>query len=186
VLKSIKKGIFSVAIDDAPHTRNSNVTSLIFVFCRGIYLENVIKRNIDVDGIDATDVIIKTLKPLLNSFNLILTHGITFGGFNVINIQKISTELNKPIIAITENTPKGDEFLNALKNVPYNNLKEEFVKNAGSIENCFIKSIKNPVYFYYKNIDLEFVKLFIKKFSIRSKLPEQLLISHKIASMFSE
>ncbi|MHA1340746.1 MAG: endonuclease dU [Promethearchaeota archaeon] len=183
---NIKKGIFTVAIDDAPHHRNSEYTWLIFVFCKGIYLENVIKRKIRVDGINATQTIIDLLNKYDNSFNLILTHGITFGGFNVVNIDKISSKLGKPLIAITENVPKGDNFQNALKNVPETSLKEQYMKSAGELHSCKIKigAIESQVFFYIKNINVDLARSFIKKFSIRSKLPEQLLLAHKIASMF--
>jgi len=40
----------------------------------------------------------------------------------------------------------------------------------------------NKLYFHIKGISETLAKKFLKKFAIRSRLPEQLLLAHKIAS----
>jgi uncharacterized protein len=177
----IKNGIFTVAIDDAPHQRDLLTTELVFVICRGIYIEHFIHANIDVDGLNSTDTILKVLTPINDQFQIILTHGITTAGFNLIDIEKIFKELNKPIISVTENTPKG-QFNDAIQNLPDYNIRRSIVERAG-VQNSYVTPAgKKPVFFQYKGLDLKSVHQFLKKFSKRSRLPEQLLLAHKIAS----
>ena len=117
--KYIKSGIFTIGIDDAPHKRDKNKNiltkrvNLIFTYCRGVFLEKVFMADIDVDGLDATRVVIDVLKRIKESkteFSYVLTHGITCGGFNMFDIEEIHKVINVPIIAITENNPHNIVF----------------------------------------------------------------------------
>lgn len=177
----IKDGIFVVGIDDAPHKRENLTTELFFIFCRGTYLERIDHATIDVDGLNSTEIVIKKLKPIIDQFQLIATHGITTGGFNILDIEKISTTLNVPIISVTENQPRGN-FLEAIKNLPEYQKRKSIAENAGTLYSYITPIGKNPVYFYTFGIEKKLALQFLKKFSLRSRLPEQLLLAHKIAS----
>ena len=177
----IKNGIFTVAIDDAPHQRDHLTTELVFVICRGFYLEHFTHTHIDVDGLNSTDMILKMLSPIIEQFQIILTHGITTAGFNLIDIEKIFTGLNKPIISVTENTPKG-QFNEAIRNLPDYEVRKSIIERAGKQNSYITPAGKRPVFFQYKGLELKTVHQFLKKFSKRSRLPEQLLLAHKIAS----
>jgi endonuclease V-like protein UPF0215 family len=177
----IKNGIFTVAIDDAPHKRDHLTTELVFVVCRGFYLEHFTHAIVDVDGLNSTDTILKELDPIIDQFQIVLTHGITTAGFNLIDIERIFTELNKPIISVTENAPKG-QFKDAIRNLPDYKVRKSIIKRAGEQHSYVTPAGKNPVFFQYKGLELKTVQQFLKKFSKRSRLPEQLLLAHKIAS----
>ena len=177
----IKSGIFTVAIDDAPHERDHLTTELVFLICRGFDIEHFIHTQIDVDGLNSTNMIIKTLNPIIDRFQIILTHGITTAGFNLLDIEKIFTELNKPIISVTENAPKG-HFNEAIRNLPDYEIRKSIIERAGEQHSYITPTGKNPVFFQYKGLELKTVHQFLKKFSKRSRLPEQLLLAHKIAS----
>jgi len=180
-VRMIKDGIFAVGIDDAPHDRENLTTELFFVFCRGTLLERINHASIDVDGLNSTDIIIKNLKTIKEQFQIILTHGITTGGFNVLDIEMISNLLEIPVIAITENSPRG-KFLEAIKNLPNYEERKAIIDRAGTLNSYITPIGKKPVYFYTKGIEKKTAIQFLKKFAIRSRLPEQLLLAHKIAS----
>ena len=177
----IKSGIFTVAIDDAPHERDHLTTELVFIICRGFEIEHFTHTQVDVDGLNSTDMILKTLNPITDQFQIILTHGLTTAGFNLIDIERIFTELNKPIISVTENAPKG-QFKDAIRNLPDYKVRKSIIKRAGEQHSYVTPAGKNPVFFQYKGLELKTVHQFLKKFSKRSRLPEQLLLAHKIAS----
>jgi endonuclease V-like protein UPF0215 family len=179
-LTNIKDGIFSVAIDDANHTRGDLYTSLFFIICRGTLIENVIRSKIQVDGLDSTEVIIKTLTPIQDQFQIILIHGITVAGLNIIDISLISLKLRKPLIAITENAPHSSDFLNAINSLPHIDERKDILKKAGDLYSVNVKF--GTIYYYLQGTSESIAKKFFNKFCIRSKLPEQLLIAHKIAS----
>lgn len=180
-LSEIKEGIFSVAIDDSKHHRSDLYATLIFIICRGIYIEHVIKSTIQVDGLDADEIIINTLSPLESQYQIILIHGITMGGLNIPDINKICQTLKKPVIAITENVPNPDNFIKAIEKLPDRGNRLKNLENAGTLYSLDVKLGK--VFYYIQGISNPNAKIFLNKFAIRSKLPEQLLIAHKIASL---
>ncbi|MHA1669955.1 MAG: endonuclease dU [Promethearchaeota archaeon] len=177
----IKDGIFVVGIDDAPHKRENLTTELFFIFCQGAYLERINHATIDVDGLNSTEMIIETLKPIKNLFQLITTHGITTGGFNVLDIEMIYNALDTPVIAVTENCPRGN-FLEAIKNLPNYEERKSIIERAGPQHSTSIPIGEKKVYFQFKGIEKNSAIQFLKKFALRSRLPEQLLLAHKIAS----
>lgn len=182
----IKDGIHVVGIDDAKHKRGGYTTHLIFVFCGGLFIESVMQCEIKVDGLNSTDMIIETLKPLKDKFQIILIHGVTTGGLNVVDIERINSILEKPVIAVTENKPTPDSIFDALKNLPDFEIKKNIIERAGHQYSVSTSIGKNKLYFQIKGIDERSARQFLKKFSVRSRLPEQLLLAHKIASGLSE
>lgn len=177
----IKDGIFTVAIDDAPHERENLTTELVFVVCQGHYFEHFMHATIEVDGLNSTEIILKTLTPIAEQFQIILTHGITTAGFNLIDIDDIYNKLEKPVISVTENTPKG-LFDDAIQNLPDYETRKLIISRAGEQHSYVTPIGKKPVYFQHKGLELKSVHQFLKKFAKRSRLPEQLLLAHKIAS----
>ena len=177
----IKDGIFVVGVDDAPHERENLTTELFFIFCRGTYLERINHATIDVDGLNSTKMVIELLKPIKDQFQFIITHGITTAGFNVLDIEKISKKLDTPVIAVTENSPKGN-FLEAIKNLPNYEKRKSIIERAGPQYSTLTPIGKKEVYFQFKGIEKKLAIQFLKKFALRSRLPEQLLLAHKIAS----
>jgi len=177
----IKDGIFVVGIDDAPHERENLTTELFFIFCRGTYIERIDHATIDVDGLNSTEVVIKKLKPIKDQFQFIVTHGITTAGFNVLDIEMINKSLDIPVIAVTENSPKGN-FLEAIKNLPNYEKRKSIIMRAGPQHSTLTPIGKKKVYFQFKGIEKELTVRFLKKFALRSRLPDQLLLAHKIAS----
>jgi endonuclease V-like protein UPF0215 family len=182
MLNNIKDGIHTVAIDDARYMKGETHTDLFFVFCRGQFLEKVIRTEISIDGTDGTDAIIQILSGFKQEFRLIVTHGVTFGGFNVVDIRKIHRTLEKPIITVTENKPIGDNMINALKNLPDHESKINMIHSAGELYTYSPAIGQNNLYFHIMGITEEKASEYLKKFGMRSRLPEPLLLAHKIAS----
>jgi endonuclease V-like protein UPF0215 family len=177
----IKDGIFVVGIDDAPHERGTPTTELFFIYCRGIYLERIDHATINVDGLNSTEVVIEKLKSTRDQFQLIVTHGITTGGFNILDIDLISKTLEIPIISVTENSPKGN-FLDAVSNLPNYEERKSIIARAGPQYSTLTPIGEKEVFFQFKGIEKKIAIQFLKKFALRSRLPEQILLAHKIAS----
>ncbi|MHA1681113.1 MAG: endonuclease dU [Promethearchaeota archaeon] len=182
MIRSIKEGIQVVGIDDAVHQRGDETTELIFTFCKGTFLEYFRHATIDVDGLNGTDVIIDTLEPVKNRFRIIVTHGITIGGLNLIDIDRIHDVLEKPIIAVTENTPSGDSLLEAISHLPGADKRKKIVTRAGDMFPAKTRMGKNALYFHVKGMSVDLAKIYLKKFSVRSRLPECVLLAHVIGS----
>ena len=91
----MKNNPITVGFDDATFELKHNIktTQLIGVVCQGIRMVNVVRSEIMIDGIDATEKLISLVKQQAEHVQYILTHTITFGGFNLINLDQIYNEL---------------------------------------------------------------------------------------------
>lgn len=186
----MKEHPITIGIDDAAFDlkSSSKKTQLIGVVCQGTRMVSVKKTEIEIDGTDATEKLIDLVRQNKEHVQFILTHTITFGGFNLINLSRIYAELEKPIIAINEREVDIEAVVKALKkNFPksYNkklqniigsgNLYKTEIKTAGGISNIFFQA---------KGIEINEVELLLQKVCIDSKLPECVRLAHLIGRMF--
>jgi endonuclease V-like protein UPF0215 family len=105
--------------------------------------------------------------------------GITFGGFNVINIQEIFKSTGIPVIVIMRKYPDFTKIKKALKR--FNDWEERWkdIKDAGEvykIEN------KEDIYIQINGIELEDAEEIIKLSTTRSAIPEPIRVAHLIAA----
>ena len=100
--------------------------------------------------------------------------------------QQIYDKLQKPIIAVTENEPRGNSIHEAIKNLPDYEKRKKCIDNAGMLHSVKTSAGENNLYFHVKGISEKVAKQYLKKFAVRSRLPECLLLSHKIGSGLKE
>ena len=186
----MKESPINMGIDDAQFTlkSGSKTTDLIGVICQGTRMVGVKKKEITLDGNDATDAIIYLIKQNKKLLQYVFTDTITFGGFNLIDLEKIYTEVNIPIISVTDRMVDLDSVKNALiKNFPneYPNKLQSIV-NAGVLYETKIETAggQSTIFFHSKGIEYNEVKSLLKKVCIDSKLPESVRLAHIIGKMF--
>ena len=94
----------TIGFDDANFKFSSkpNTTDLIGIICQGTRMVGMVKNEIIIDGDNATEVLIELVKQKQKHVQFIITDTITFGGFNIIDLEEIHNAINKPIIAVTE------------------------------------------------------------------------------------
>lgn len=182
VIAHVKDGVQVVAIDDAPHRRGDTGTELVFAFCHGDRLEHLARTPVAVDGLDATDTIIQVLEPRLPLFRVIVTHGITVAGLNVIDIDALNRALGRPVIAVTENVPEPGALEAAASHLDQAAARHAFIAGAGPLHAIVTRPGETPVHVHLKGIDVAAATRFLKVQAIRSRLPECLLLAHVIAT----
>ena len=93
----MKDNPITIGFDDAKFELKSHnkKTQLIVVVCQGTRVVNVVKQEISIDGDDATDALIKLVKLNQNHIQYILTDTITFGGFNIVDLDEIYDRTKK-------------------------------------------------------------------------------------------
>lgn len=186
----MKDNPITIGIDDSTFNLKSELktTQLIGVVCQGIRMVNVLKTEITIDGNDATEKLIDLVRQNEKHIQFIFTHTITFGGFNLIDLDYIFKEVKKPIIALNDRQVNLDSVINALiKKFPENyREKIKYISNAGNLYQNTIKTAGGTsiVYFHAKGIEINEVNLLIQKSSIDSKLPECLRLAHLIGKLF--
>lgn len=182
----MKEHPITIGFDDAAFDLKSKAinTQLIGVVCQGVRMVNAVRTGIKIDGNDATEKLIDLVKQNEENIQCILTHTITFGGFNFINLQRIYNELKKPIIAINDREVDIEAVVKALKKIFPNSYKNKLqhIFDSGNLYQTEIKTaggISN-IYFHSKGIETKEVELLLKKVCIDSKLPECVRLAHLI------
>jgi len=184
-MRSVKKEIRIVGFDDAPFIPRTKgkVPIIGTVFRGGNYMDGAFKIEVSIDGMDATKTLIKLLNQSKHKeqLRIIMLKGITFGGFNMIDISKLYNETNLPVIVVNRKKPDLEKIKIALKN--FNDFEKRWkcVENAGKIHKMKIEKIKN-IYFQFKGLSQEEVEKIIKLSCTRSLIPEPLRVAHLIAS----
>jgi len=176
--------------DDATFNlkQGDNKTYLIGVICQGVRVVKVQKTIITIDGDDATNQIIDLINKNRKHVQYVLTHTITFGGFNLVNMKEIYKKTNKPMIAITEREVDLDSVKIALiKKFPnIYHKKIEKIINAGNLYEKEINTAAgtSTIYFHKIGISIREAEVLLNTVSIDSKLPEPVRIAHLIGRAF--
>ncbi|MHA2398108.1 MAG: endonuclease dU [Promethearchaeota archaeon] len=186
----MKNNPITVGFDDATFKLKSQslTTKLIGVICQGVRMVNVVQADITIDGNDGTKILINLVKNLSNSVQFILTHTITFGGFNIIDLDQIYSVLKIPIIAINERKVNLDAVIQALKQKYPDNYRKKIqtITNAGELFQVEVPTAggTSHVYFHSKGIDVEDVKSLLHKVSIDAKIPECIRMAHLVGRLY--
>jgi endonuclease V-like protein UPF0215 family len=176
----------TIGFDDAKFNFNSNskTTDLIGIVCQGTRMVGMVKNEIIIDGDDATEVLIELTKQNEKHVQYILTDTITFGGFNIIDLERVYDNTKKPIIAVTERMVDLRAVRKAVVKKFPNNYETKLLNivNAGDLYETSIETAGgiSKVYFHSKGIQFSEVDSLLHKVCIDSKTPEPVRLAHII------
>jgi endonuclease V-like protein UPF0215 family len=181
--RHIKREIRILGIDDSPFPAHTTQPVMIIgtVFRAGKWMDGVLRTFIQGDGRDSTNKIVSMINNTRHKDQLgvIMLDGITFGGFNVLNIRKIFQSTGIPVIVIMRKYPDFQKIKNALKRFPDCADRWDDIKDAGKvykIEN------KEDIYIQLNGIELVDAEEIIKLSTTRSAIPEPIRVAHLIAA----
>jgi len=180
----IKKEIRILGIDDASFNLFEDKKTILIgaIFRGGEWLDGVLKTEIEVDGNDATEKIIEMVKNTRHKdLRIIMLDGITFGGFNVVNIKKVFEETGLGVIAVVRKIPDFEEIENVIKRYEYYEERKEGINAAGVPRKIETRKGKF-IYIQCCGIKFEDAKYIVKLSSTRSLIPEPIRAAHLIAS----
>jgi endonuclease V-like protein UPF0215 family len=186
----IKPEIRVLGVDDGvftPHVKGL-VPVVGVVFRGGYWLDGVMHTKIEIDGFDATEKIVSMIinSPHYKQLRVIMLDGITFAGFNVVNIKKLNSETKLPVITVTREQPNFAEIREALKSLPESEKRWKTMKNAGKMFEVSTRSENEKVYMQTSGILEEDARKILQLTSTRSSVPEALRVAHLIASGISK
>jgi endonuclease V-like protein UPF0215 family len=184
--RSIKPEIRVLGIDDGEFVpRTKGTVDVVGVVYRGGYwFEGVMRAEITIDGLDATEKIAAMIEssPYYRELRVVVLDGVTFAGFNVVDISKLSRRVELPVISVVRKKPELEEIRSALKNLSDFEIRWRAMENAGKIFEVETRKGENPVYMHIAGILREDAEKIMKKTSTRSLIPEALRVAHIIAS----
>jgi endonuclease V-like protein UPF0215 family len=185
----IKPEIRVLGVDDGVFTpRIEALVPVVGVVFRGGYwLDGVMHTKIAVDGFDATDKIssMVTNSPHYKQLRVIMLNGITFGGFNVVDIKALNAETRLPVVAVTREKPNLAEIREALKHLLNSEERWNAVLNAGELAEVTTRRRQERIYMHVAGISDEDARKVLRLTSTRSNIPEALRVAHLIASGIS-
>ena len=183
----IKSEIRVLGVDDGkftPHTQGYVIVVGV-VFRGGCWLDGVMHTRIAIDGFDATEQIASMINGSSHckQLRLVMLNGITFGGFNVVDIKKLNLATKLPVIALTREKPDLAAICEALKNLPRSEERWEMVLAAGEIFEVTCKGKR--IYMELAGLSLVDARKIVELTSTRSSFPEPLRVAHLVASGIS-
>lgn len=179
----MKKQVRILGIDDGPFTFDQKKVVVVGVVMRiGGYIEGVLKRDVTVDGDDAT----KVLSDMVNhtrhrdQLRTVMIDGIALGGFNVVDIDVLHRETRIPVITLTRDYPDFESMKQTLQRKFL-----DWKKRWGIIQRNTVYEVEtahNPLYVASVGVSKKEAEEIIKLSTIRGVVPEPLRVAHLIAS----
>ncbi|MGD8505037.1 MAG: DUF99 family protein [Candidatus Bathyarchaeota archaeon] len=185
-IRVVKPEIRILGIDDGvftPHTRGL-VDVIGVVFRGGYWLNGVMRTQVEIDGMDATERIASMIvaSPHYDQLRIVMLNGVTMAGFNVVDIEKLHEDVKLPVIAVTRDKPNFNDIRKALQNLPQSEKRWEAIEKAGKIMRVCTRTGEEPVFAHVAGISEEDAKRILKSTSTRSNIPEALRVAHLVAS----
>jgi len=177
-----KPEIRIIAWDDCSFRYRTKKVLLVGAIYRGgSFMDGLLSTQITKDGLDATKKIIEAVNKSrhYDQLSVIMLDGITFGGFNVVDVKHLAKQTKMPVIVIMRKKPDMKKFLDALKKFPGFARRKMIVKRAGKIH-----EYKNIFYQKY-GISGRDCEQILRITCIRSNIPEPIRVAHLIASGLS-
>ncbi|MFV8755206.1 DUF99 family protein [Nannocystaceae bacterium ST9] len=173
-----------IGIDDAPFERShrGDVALIGVVFTRS-RLDGVVTSKLRKDGANATRAIAGMIErsPFAEHAQLILLGGITFGGFNVVDIAALHTRLERPVLVMARRNPRLAIIRETLLDkVPGGARKWALIEKAGPMEPCADLWVQRA------GLTLAQAEQAIRELTIHGKLPEPVRVAHLIAGAYAE
>lgn len=181
----IKPQIRVLGIDDSalktPYLNTVNVTIIGTFFRGGGQLDGVLCSEITKDGMDATEIIIRMIKnsKYYTQIRVIMLDGVTYAGFNPVDIKILYDETNIPVIVFMRSCPDFEKIKLALEHLPETEKRWDIIQRAGRIYKI---AQENPVFIQLCGIDKESAVEIVRRTSTHGNIPEPLRAAHLIAT----
>lgn len=168
-----------IGFDDAPFPPSGwqrvQVVGAIFANSR---FDGVVIGEIEKDGFDATEELSRLVSEskFANHVQLIMLQGITFAGFNVVDVFSLHDRLKLPILVISRHAPDMDSIEDALlTHLPDGPAKWAIIERLGPMEQAGNVRIQRV------GLTAKQARDAVKRFCIHSNVPEPIRVAHLVA-----
>lgn len=168
-----------VGFDDAPfvHAHRGDVR-LIGAVCARTRLDGVVAGTVRRDGANATDRMIALVAggKFEHHVRAILLNGIAVAGFNVVDIHRLSAELDVPVVVVVRRKPRMELVRAALfDRTPGPTRKWRLIQRAGPIEPI------GALWVQRVGLSLADTSALLAATTLHGNIPEPLRLAHLIA-----
>jgi len=160
-------------------------TVLVAVVLQGPRISTVRIGRIQVDGTDANRVLAALLKPMV--FDIVMLSGVSFGGFNLVDMKRLALDTRKPVIAVIGRKPNNMAVRSALRK-HFQDWKRRWlmVRNAGPLYSCKPLTNEPKLYFEVRGASPTDARNVIASSATISRLPEPVRVAGILAKGLDE
>ena len=185
MIRKVKPQIRVVGFDDGTFSFSSKLgrekTILTGVVMKGSQeVVGVLSRWITVDGRDATDAMIDAvLSSRFKDLRVILLRGITYGGFNVVDVERLYRGTGLPVVVVVRKKPDLKAMETALrKHFPDAEERIELLRKAPPLAEL----LPGKLYIQAAGVDERTAEEIVRVTTKTGLIPEPLRLAHMIAS----
>ncbi len=173
-----RRQIRAIGFDDGPFTSAMRRVRVVGAVCSATRFEGLVTAHVQRDGWNATEVIERALVggKFLPQLHLVLLDGLTFGGFNVVDLGRLSSTLHKPCVAMMRHAPDLDAIARALQHLSRGEERMKRLLAAGPVHH------RNGFTFQVQGADAFEVADLLPQITDRGNVPEPLRLAHLIAA----
>jgi hypothetical protein len=160
-------------------------TVLVAVLLQGPRVLDLRVGKIDVDGLNAQRVLVSLLRTL--SYDFVMLSGVSFAGFNLVDIKLLARKVGRPVIAVIPEKPNNKAVRDALR-THFDDWVRRWsaVKDAGRLYSCKPLPNEPKLYFEVKGASPDLARRVIVSSSIISRLPEPVRVAGILAKGLGE
>ncbi len=181
----LKSEIRILGFDDGPFEfRKTETVPVVGVVYRGgKFLDGILRTDVQVDGLDATEKLVKLINASRHKqqLKLVMLDGVTLGGFNIVDVKILNEKTELPVIVVNRKIPDLKEVRAALKKFKDFTQRWKMISNAGKVEECILKS-RDKIFYQHTGIAAEDAEDAIMLSTTHGNLPEPLRVAHLIAT----
>jgi endonuclease V-like protein UPF0215 family len=150
------------------------------VLLEGPRILDVRLGKIEVDGLDAQRTLPSLLSPL--ACDAVMLSGVSFAGFNLVDIKLLARKVRKPVIAVIRDKPNNKAVRDALQE-HFDDWRRRWraVKDAGHLYSCKPLADEPKLYFEVRGGSSAFARRAIVSSSLISRLPEPVRVAGILA-----
>jgi len=170
-----------VGVEDESFQKGITPKALLAaVLFKGLKIENVQIMKITVDGLDATQKLVKTLRAW--TFRAVILGCVSFAGFNLVDPTIVYEEFRKPVIVISRTKPDNKAVKRALQRhfEDWQTCWAVFEK-LGLIHTVLLLINEPPVYVETVSAPIKWPVQLIRGLSVYSRIPEPIRTARLIA-----
>ncbi|MEM2099468.1 MAG: DUF99 family protein [Candidatus Bathyarchaeia archaeon] len=153
---------------------------LVAVLLLGTKIEDARATNITVDGMDATEGLLKMIKGW--SFGAVLLSGVSFAGFNIIDPTVIHESYGKPVVVVSRTKPDNAAVKRALiRHFKDWKMRWSIFEKLGKVYEIKVVEDAEPVYIEVIGETFAWACTLMRAFSFCGRMPEPLRVARLIA-----
>lgn len=168
-----------MGVDDGPFDKGKRGDApLVGAVYASERLDGFVTGRVRRDGRNATEQIHRLLveSRFDGHVQCLMLSGITFGGFNVVDLPELADRVQRPVLVVARKAPSMRRIEAVLKeSVPGGDRKWALIQRAGPMERC------GPVFVQRAGLTPAQAETLIERLTTHGKLPEPLRVAHLMA-----